>query len=39
MARTKDNARAFSELYRLQERLVAKYSSKVWGRDHPKAIG
>ncbi|MEM7546477.1 MAG: DUF6525 family protein [Pseudomonadota bacterium] len=37
LSRTQDEAEALRELDRLQEHLIAKDASAIWGRDHPKA--
>ncbi len=35
VARTRDRARAFEELDRLQDKLVAKDVQEVWGQEYP----
>lgn len=37
LSQTGDLERALDVLDQLQQRLVAKDSEKVWGRDHPEA--
>ncbi|MEM6355511.1 MAG: DUF6525 family protein [Pseudomonadota bacterium] len=39
LARTADETRALAELDRLQDRLIAKDAQRIWGTEHPSAVG
>lgn len=39
LSQTGDRKKALEELDRLQQQLVAKDAKKVWGQDHPNAVG